>query len=404
MSRLNTKLSVRRVLLIAGGIIALTGTSQAEAFCPSQKDLIDTYLPTTSSVGWVVVSVKLGQAECFFAGGEISTTGPRKTPDRNTIFELASVTKVFTSAIFAMRVVEGLNAWDPVEAYMPSRYSLKPKEQGVTFQQLATFTGGFHWSDPPGFKQPEIITEDEFVDDVNGLEAKHPIQGETDLPTYNHYSNSSIGFLGQVLMNMVSSTGGPYALHSAGFSNWISANLTGPLNMPNTTVEPGGEWAKGYNAALVEQIPFPWEPWGAAGALRSNAADMLTFLKVNICGQKILDPAFDPHCKGFPWNLRLALNRAQVPNTYFPPGTLADPTIYIGKTQKAVQAWAWRLLPPPTPNPNNDTLIISKNGGHPGFSTFIGFNPAKAYGVVILMNTGGLKLQTPGTNMIRHTP
>jgi CubicO group peptidase (beta-lactamase class C family) len=89
-------------------------------------------------------------------------------PDANTIFELASVTKVFTTAILGMRVASGdLDVNALVDPYMPHRYHLLLNEQGVTFQQLATFTGGFSWDDPPGFKNGERYTQSAFIEQVN---------------------------------------------------------------------------------------------------------------------------------------------------------------------------------------------------------------------------------------------
>jgi len=66
---LNTKVNIERILLVAGVIIGLTSAARAQTFCESQRALLDSYLP--ASVGWSVVSVKLGQADCFFNGGEI---------------------------------------------------------------------------------------------------------------------------------------------------------------------------------------------------------------------------------------------------------------------------------------------------------------------------------------------
>ena len=173
--------------------------------------------------------------------------------------------------------------------------------------------------------------------------------------------------------------------------------------MNHTAVHPGGVWATGYKLKgkkFLPQDPFPWEPWGAAGALRSNTADMLKFLQANICAHHLFDPA----CTGFSEDILLALGIAHRPNDYTPSGTLPDPTIYIGGCGSQVeQAWAWQYLAPPVLNPNNVTPIISKDGGHAGFSAWIGFNPDKSYGLVILLNTGGIGIINAGQNMIQHT-
>ena len=163
-----------------------------------------------------------------------------------------------------------------------------------------------------------------------------------------------------------------------------------------------GRWVttKRQTGKYKELAPFPWVPWGPAGALRSNANDMLKFLAANICAYHHGNPA----CTGLPLDILDALPTAHEPNTYIPVGMLSDPMIYIGKEGGAEQGWAWRYLPPPDPNPNNVTPIISKDGGHPGFSTYIGFNPDKKYGLVILMNTGHVLAKKAGLEIIKHTP
>ena len=143
---------------------------------------------------------------------------------------------------------------------------------------------------------------------------------------------------------------------------------------------------------------FPWCR-GAAGVLRSNATHA-EVLEANICATHRGNAA----CSGVPLDILDALPVAHGPNTYIPVGMLSDPMIYIGKEGGAEQGWAWRYLPPPDPNPNNVTPIISKDGGHPGFSTYIGFNPNKKYGLVILMNTGHVLAKKAGLEIIQRTP
>jgi CubicO group peptidase (beta-lactamase class C family) len=413
----------RKIVRFGGGLalgmlaFGLASAAHAETpFCSAQLVLVSNHLgplvkppgsPSTGSqaVGAEVVTLRLGEQPCFFHAGEIELDSGI-APDKDTIFELASVTKVFTTAILALRASQGLDVNAPVAPYLPPEYVLREREEDVTFQQLATFSGGFHWDDPPDFKNGESFSQSDFVNAVNTLvpRKKDAIQGEFALPTLNFYSNGSTGFLGQILMHMDSGKGQHYPVHATGFSNWISDNLTGPLKMPNTAVEPGGKTATGYHQKDDGKYkglePFPWVPWGAAGALRSNAADMLNFLAANICAHHVSDPA----CTGFPPDILTALKTAHRPNDYTPSGTLPDPTLYIDEASGVEQGWAWRYIAPPVPNPDNVTPIISKDGGHPGFSTYIGFNPAKAYGVVILMNTGGVAAKAAGKEIIQRTP
>jgi CubicO group peptidase (beta-lactamase class C family) len=406
-------------LLLATVVFGLASAASAD-FCDDQYWLyVHDVLPTLKQgVGGVVVTWKLGKGSCFFPYGEIEK-GKGVVPDKKTVFELASGTKVFTTAILGLHVVNppGLLTSLPVEPYLPDGFELKHGEQGVTFQQLATFTGGFWWSDPPKeFKSGATFTEEEFqravksLDPNGGSDSQGPIPGEQYLPTVQFYSNSSVGLLGQVLMQM-DAPGQTLKFDANEFSSWVSDNLTGParLNMPNTKVHPGGTLATGYllgtdsegNTTYKSTKPWAWEPWGAAGGLRSTANDMLTFLKANICAHNMSDDA----CKDFPVDILSAMLISHNPQNYEPPGNLTDPIIQLGfcGSQKE-QAWAWIDVEPPAFNPKDEKPILYKGGDHPGFASFIGFSPGKNYGLVILANSHPLHVDPAGLQMIRDTP
>jgi CubicO group peptidase (beta-lactamase class C family) len=405
-------------LLLAAVVFGLAGAARAD-FCDDQARVYKSdVLPTLSQgVGGIVVALKLGEKPCYFPYGEIER-GKGVAPDKKTVFELASGTKVFTTAILGLNeLYRGLDVNSAVEPFLPDGFELKHGEQGVTFNQLATFTGGFWWSDPPKeFKTGATFTEEEFQDAVRSLDpnggsdSQGPIPGEKYLPTIQFYSNSSVGLLGQILMQ-IDAPGQHLSFDANEFSDWISDNLTGPaaLNMPNTKVHPAGTLATGYLLGTdmwgiptyKQEKPWAWEPWGAAGGLRSTAEDMATFLKANICAHNMSDDA----CKDFPADILIAMLDSHNPQDYEPPGNLTDPVIQLGfcGSQKE-QAWAWIYVAPPAINPKREKPILYKGGDHPGFASFIGFSADKKYGVVILANSHPLQVDPAGLQMIRHTP
>lgn len=138
------------------------------------------------------------------------------------------------------------------------------------------------------------------------------------------YSNLGFGLLG-------------YALESVGqqsFAKMIEKDILQPLHM---------------NASYVEVR----NAWPASGAIRSNTKDMLQFLKLQLglYGPKELIQAAK---------------------------TTQKEVIKIGKNL-AMGLGFQRYT-------KNKRLIIDKNGGHPGYSSYIGIIPDKGIGVVILMN------------------
>jgi Beta-lactamase len=192
-----SKLNIRSVLLITGAIIGFARTGHAdESFCDSQLKLLHTYLGIIPVVGYVMVTLKLGEQPCFFGAGLIKLESD-VAPDANTIFEMASVTRVFTTEILPLRVLglRGVNPDAPVKP--PPDYNLSSNEENVALQKLATFTGGFDWNDPPGFDHKgtsaPIWSRKQFVYAVHDLKpTKGDSPGATYLPTYNKYSNGSI--------------------------------------------------------------------------------------------------------------------------------------------------------------------------------------------------------------------
>ncbi|MEG4231671.1 serine hydrolase domain-containing protein, partial [Microcoleus sp. Pol11C3] len=80
------------------------------------------------------------------AFGKLSNTAPA-VPNANTIYEIGSVTKVFTVTVLAKLVNDGNVELDaPIRLYLPVEVinHLNPAVQSITLQQLATPT----WTAP----------------------------------------------------------------------------------------------------------------------------------------------------------------------------------------------------------------------------------------------------------------
>lgn len=76
--------------------------------------------------------------------GKLSNTAPA-LPNAGTIYEIGSVTKVFTVTVLAKLVNDGNVELDaPIRLYLPVEVinQLNPAVQSITLQQLATHTSG----------------------------------------------------------------------------------------------------------------------------------------------------------------------------------------------------------------------------------------------------------------------
>ena len=381
---------------------------------------------------------------CFISCGLRALNGV--PPNENTVYELASVTKTFTGAILGKKVynnqVNPLNEVRnslPTTSWLGNTFNLNANEQTVSFQQLATFSGGVCYSDAPNvvLTDSTLQKQADYVHDINLLNPNSPTclgNGanvakvySTDLPTRNFYSNSSFGLVGQALMSI----DGYVNMDQPDFNGWMCEQILTPLGMsrtnaclpsealsnncPNTnshcdtSLWSTSEYAAPYRVADSHYVlgqPFPFVPWAPAGNLRSNAIDMVKYIRANLG----LTPSSAPDIVELMRGMEIAHNR----NNYLPVPA-GDPELNIGSQSplKGSQGYAWVC----DPNSDDNTAICGKIGGHDDFRSFVGFSRAKNYGVVILFNTGELEtngslrqsrvtipsISTIGVNLIKAT-
>ncbi|HEX5313621.1 MAG TPA: serine hydrolase, partial [Gammaproteobacteria bacterium] len=142
------------------------------------------------------------------------------------------------------------------------------------------------------------------------------------------------------------------------------------------------ELASGYRhrqGRLVRVLrPWPWTPWGPAGALRSNARDLLHYTAAYLGAEQAGDVAV-------PLELSRAMALARAP---------ADVKLVDGSGS---QAYAWVVR-----NADNPARsMVYKNGGTAGYSSCIALWPAGKTGVVLLMNSSKTHACKKGLALLR---
>jgi hypothetical protein len=143
------------------------------------------------------------------------------------------------------------------------------------------------------------------------------------------------------------------------YEDLVRIRITDPLGMSSTRVTVPSEWtsrfATGHDDRMRVVSYWDLPTLAGAAALRSTANDMLTFLAANLgLTTSPLTPALAD---------QLRVTR---------PG--GDPGLTIGL------GWMIEAEPPPTPR------FVWHNGGTGGFRSFVGFDPARHIGVVVLSN------------------
>jgi len=269
--------------------------------------------------------------------------------DANTVFEIGSVTKVFTALLLADAVKRGeVVLTDPVSKYLPPE--VKVPERGgkkITLADLATHTSGlprmptnFHPKDSANpyadYTVPQLY---EFLGTVVLTR---------DIGSTYEYSNLGGGLLGHALARRAGTD----------YETLVRTRILEPLGMKSTTITLSASMKEhltsGHNAGLQKVANWDLPTLAGAGALRSTANDLLTFLAANIGIDK------SP----------LAPSMAAMIAARRPTGT---PNLEI--------ALGWHIWT------RDGHEIIWHNGGTGGYRTWIGFELKTRTGVVVLSNT-----------------
>jgi CubicO group peptidase (beta-lactamase class C family) len=344
------------LLTLAGAVLTFALLLAAE---PGGKDdikpvidkLADPLVRDKKGVG-LVVGVLTKQGRQVFGFGALTLDGDRP-PDRATLFEIGSITKVFTALLLALLGQDGLvRLDDQVQLYLPEGVTLAKKgEQEITLRHLATHTSGLPRM-PANFL-PAILrdadnpyahyTEKQLYVAVADLKPARPA-GEK-----GEYSNLGMGLLGHLLVRKAG---------AKSYEDLVVRRVCDPLGMKDTrvTLSDGQKQrlAPGHKKAGKPTPHWTFASLQGAGALLSTADDMLYFVEANVGLRKN--------------KLAAALAACQK----------IEPV--PGGDQQRPLGWQTRKL--------GDRQALWHNGGTYGFHSFVGFVRDTQTGVVVLYNCG----------------
>ena len=328
-----------------------TGGAQAQTVAPDaeiQKILADRIDLQRQSVG-IVVGVIEPTGRRVVAHGRFAN-GDARPVGADTVYEIGSITKVFTSLLLADAVQRHeLALTDPMSKFLPE--TAKVPERGgrsITLQDLATHTSGLPRM-PDNFKpaDPANPYADYSVDQLYQFLSKYQLS--RDIGSQYEYSNLGGGLLGHVLA---------LRAHSD-YASLVRERVTGPLGMSSTAIalspDMKARLAVGHSPALQPVANWDLPTLAGAGALRSTTADLLVFLAANL---------------GYTTSPLAPAMKAML-DVRRPTGT--------GGLEIAL---GWHVLTA------HGHQIVWHNGGTAGYRTFIGFDRAARTGVVVLSNAG----------------
>jgi CubicO group peptidase (beta-lactamase class C family) len=265
--------------------------------------------------------------------------------DGDSVFEIGSVTKVFTTTLLADMVERGeVSLSDPVSKYLPKTVKTPTRDgKEITLFDLATHTSGLPRM-PTNLieRDPKNPYADYSVDQLYEFLSGYTLTRR--IGEKYEYSNLGVGLLGHVL-----------ALRAGtDYETLVRNRISQPLKMENTRIKLTPEMlrrlATGHNKMLEPVANWDLPTLAGAGALRSTVNDLLKFAAANLGLTNS--------------TLLTAMQKAHQP--------YETDMMYVGL--------GWDIMG------KGDAELIWHGGRTGGYNSFIGLNKKNRKGVVVLSN------------------
>ena len=276
--------------------------------------------------------------------GEASVTGVGRmaggdaaAPAGDTVFEIGSISKVFTALLAQAQADAGRLDWDrSIAAYLPDARFASEAVASITPRELATHTSGLP-------RLPDNLDPADGLDPYADYDRARLLAflaaHVPEAPVREHaYSNLGGGLLGLVAAG---AAGVEYAAA-------LERDVLDPLGLRDTGVgvaeRPSGRVAAGFSHG-ADMPNWTFDALAGLGAMSSTADDLLRFVAAN----------FEPDALG---------------------GALAAVRELQGDGPTGL---GWQVRVPPGGDP-----VCWHNGVTGGYASFLGVRPADGTGVVIL--------------------
>jgi serine-type D-Ala-D-Ala carboxypeptidase/endopeptidase len=341
------------------------------------KETIQSLVDNNKTNAAIVVGLVDPNGTQFYSYGNMSNANPI-TVDKDTIFAIGSITKVFTTILLADMVNRGLvNLDDPIQQYLPTSIKVPTfKGPKITLDNLATHTSGLS-----EFPSSHCVSNFNGTDDdEDSIQARvffiECDKNYTFDQLYQDLSNTTLirepGLKFEYSTFGISLLGHILALKSGmPYDRLLEERILNVLGMNNTSIilsdVQKSRLAIGHLNG--QELPF-WNasrPIAPAGGLHSSVADMLKFASANLglIDTKINDAMKESHIIIHDSSLGKAFSN--------------DYTAYV--------SLGWIIAT------DFGTQIVEHNGETAdGYNSFIALNPSKERGIVIIASASSIDI------------
>ena len=347
------------IVILIVFIVSFQAKSQDVLIPDEVKTYIQSRVNNQVNVG-IVVGYIDGQNIDYYSFG--NTAIKDGTPvNKNSVFEIGSISKTFTTTILALKVNSGeMSLNDPISKYLPETVKVPTKNgKEITLQHLATHTSALPRMpdnmDPKDVNNPFAdYTYKQLYSFISNYELTR------DIGVFSEYSNLGMGLLGHILELQSGQT----------FEELVIQHIANPLQMDDTrivlTQQMQNRLAKGH-AGLSETNNWDIITLAGAGGIRSTTSDMVKYIQANLncaSGNTLLDKAMQ----------------------------LAHQSTFKSEEQRIEMALAWHI---------ENGKFLMHNGATGGYCAMSAIDKADKKGVIVLTNSNenvdaiAIKLMVP---------
>jgi D-alanyl-D-alanine-carboxypeptidase/D-alanyl-D-alanine-endopeptidase len=331
----------------------LTDNKLKTRFDSLVNSTVSAFMNDSSRVGLSIGIIKDGSSLFYNYG--TTEKGKRKIPSANSVYELASITKTFSSALLAKAVLDKkVKLDDDIRLYLDGKYpNLEYKGVPIKLINLANLTSGLpNWmpdnKDLFSKANPDSIPY--ILDDLHKKYSRadlyrdlHSVKLDTVPGSVTRHCNTAAQLLGYIMERV----------YGASIDQLLKKYFAEPLKMKSTVFLAEGKLpaalVKGYDGK-GRVMPFiVWEDLRVAASISSTTSDMLKYMAYQMDENKADVMLSHRPTNGKPENGAIALNWK------------------VNVTDKGVRKF-------------------SHTGGSLGFSSYIVFYPDQKTGIVLLSN------------------
>lgn len=335
-------------------LFATLCTSNTFAQEVGHEQLVQQFLDTCHGSGIAVGIIHNGKTE-IITRGTLSKDASGKI-DTNTIFEIGSITKVFTASVAACLEAKGaLSFDDSLAMYFPANEKeLRYQGQAITLLNLLQHTSGLPRI-PGNLLNGEDISDPYLTYNLDSIThffaTYHPMVRPGD--TFS-YSNLGYGVMGEVMA----------LKENKDYNYLVQEYICRPLKMKSTSVALDAEELRRLAAGYTKDSAAHYWHFGemaGAGGLHSSLNDMLKFARYAL--QALKDSTSSQND-----SLQCAIRTCTRKTTVIKSGNSDCGLAWI------ISSW-------------NHRHLYWHNGGTLGFRSFIGLVPGQDIAIVVLSNS-----------------